>query len=82
MTDAKFLHKINMEMKLKNKKEQFSDFRGYGIGIVSYFKIIYSLIITFCVLTLIMVPTIGIYSSKKIFTSKKFYTTPTLGNLG
>lgn len=75
-----------MEKKLYLKKNLYTDLRGFGIGIVSYFKLIYWLIITFCVLTIVMLPTIGIYSSKIGFrgkiTDNLFYTVPSLGNIG
>ena len=83
--DAKAQHsaKVHKEKKIMEK----SPFKNYGAGIISYFNLIESLMYTFLIMCLVMIPTMIIYSRDtgyvgKVTDSQGLYAYMTLGNLG
>ena len=64
-----------------------SPFKNYGAGIISYFNLIESLMWTFLIMCVVMIPTMIIYARDtgyvgKVTDSQAIYAYMTLGNLG
>jgi hypothetical protein len=62
-------------------------FKNYGYGTIAYLRLIHTLIYVFAVISVIMLPTIAIYSSGDGFRGKvpeelEAFLVPTMGNLG
>lgn len=85
LKDAKLQHKA--KVKKDRKIMEKSPFKNFGAGILSYFNLIESLIVTFLIICIVMIPTMVIYTNDqgyvgKVTDSQKIYALMTLGNLG
>ena len=70
LEDVIKLHKEKIKKNRLIESIEKSPFKDFGAGILSYFNLIKSLIVTFLILCIIMIPTMIIYSTDTGYVGK------------